>query len=377
MPRRPGTQEPTGADAALSGWRRGQFENGRSRMGGGWAGRGWAGRNRAGRGGVGRGWVGRAGLARSWAMRPRLAGTWLTRAAGPRPARAGSRVAAAAPVGPGLAVPGRAGPGRARAGLRGRRLAGLELAGLVGGLAGLGEEGRGLAGQSLPGLAMAQPQLVWPGQVRPMRAAGLGRIDSDQPRGRGDRKQPSDQHHADDQCPAIGSLAARQPGVLGPRLIVGLGADPDQPERPGILGHVGELGRRRRGGAGLEGRPGLVRGQRDRRGLIRLGLIQLGLIRLSLIRFSLIRLSLIRLGLGGDDGERTWMYRDGRGDRSLSRPGASFGRASFGRASLGSCQPRSCQPRPFQPRLWPCRPPLRQRWSRSPRRNACRTATSR
>jgi hypothetical protein len=121
--------------------------------------------------------------------------------------------------------------------------------------------------------------------------------------------------------------------------MVGLGADPDQSERPGILGHVGEPGRYRRGRAVLRGRSVLVRGRRHWRGLIRLGLIRLGLIRLGLIRAGLIRAGLIRAGLfwfgsirfsgervigrdiaglgivqaglGGDDREMTRMHRDG------------------------------------------------------------------
>ena len=80
----------------------------------------------------------------------------------------------------------------------------------------------------------------------PTRAAGLGRIDPDQPRGPGDREQPGDQHYADDQRPAIGPPAAGQPEVFRPRLRVGLAVDPDQPEGPGILGPAGGPGRPRR-----------------------------------------------------------------------------------------------------------------------------------
>ena len=276
-------------------------------------------------------------------MRPRLAGTRLTRAAVPRPAPAGSRVAAAALVVSGLAVsrltvPGVAGPRRARTGLGGRRLAGLKLArpGLAGRrLAGLDQDGRGLARQSLRGLGMARPQLAGPGQVRPMRPAGLGRVDPDQPRGRGDREQPGDQYHADDQRPAIGPPAAGQPGVFRPRLMVGLGVDLDQPGRLGILGHARGQRRRRRGRAVLGRRPGLVRCGLICCGLIRFGGSGLGRDRV-IGRRDAAGPGIAHAGLGGDDRGRARMRRDDRGDRSLggqgSRPRDSGERGGIGGA---------------------------------------------
>ena len=163
------------------------------------------------------------------AMRSRLAGTRLTRAAVSRPAPAGSRVAAAALVVSGLVVSGLtvsgvAGPGRAGTGLAGRGWLGWSWLGwgwLGAGWLGWIKMGVGWPDKAWLGSGVARPQLAGPGPVCPMRAAGQGRVDPDQPRGRGDREQPGDQHHADDQRPAIGPSAAGQPGVFRRCLMAG------------------------------------------------------------------------------------------------------------------------------------------------------------
>ena len=260
-----------------------------------------------------------------------------------------SALAVSSPAGPRRActcVGGRrlAGPGVGGRRLGGRRLAGPGLAGpgLAGtGVAGLGQAGRGLSRQSLAGLGVARPQLAGPGQVSPVRAAGLRRIDPDQPRGRGDREQPGDHYDADDQRPAIRPPTAGQPGVFRPRLIVGLGANLDQPQRPGILGYAGGRGRLWRGRAVVGSRPGLGRGQLRWCGLIRLRLIRLELIRLALFRVGRSGLAGNRMprrpaaglgvghvGLEGDDRERTRMPRGDRGGWSLSGQGSRRGHAA-------------------------------------------------
>jgi hypothetical protein len=77
--------------------------------------------------------------------------------------------------------------------------------------------------------------------------------------------------------------------------MVGLGADLDEAERPGILGHARGQRRRRRVRAVLEGQLGLVRGQCRWRGLVSLGLSSLGLIRRGLIRCGPVRFGSSRL----------------------------------------------------------------------------------
>ena len=140
-----------------------------------------------------------------------------------------------------------------------------------------------MPGQRLAGLALARAELAGVGLVTAVRAAGLRLVGADQPCGRGHREQPRDHDHPDDGHPAVRPPAAGEPGVFRPPLVVGVGADPDQPQRLAIPGTA--WGRcRLRPGRAIPGlrcarvRRGMAGGAPSPARLVGVGLVGVGLL---------------------------------------------------------------------------------------------------